>query len=82
MKRLLSAVLVLLVLVGCTPLGRDVTDEWILPDGLKDCRIYRLKNSSGLHLTVVRCQNSSTSVTTRSGKKVTHAEVIEDVEQN
>ncbi|MBP9779706.1 hypothetical protein KBD33_03745 [Candidatus Gracilibacteria bacterium] len=36
----------------------------VLPEGLKDCHFYKLSSKSEPNIMVVRCPNSTTSVTT------------------
>ncbi len=65
-------------LAACTPSGKEVTGSFpILPEGLKDCKIYDLQSEHGSHIRVVRCPNSSTSTTYKSGKSTYHGAVVE-----
>ena len=55
-----------LSLSACTPGYKDQSASWVLPAGMKDCKVYYLE--SGLSsATVVRCPDSET--TTVSGGK-------------
>ncbi len=56
-----------LALVACEKSAQDTTNTWILPEGLRDCKIYKLDPGIGQPLTVVRCPDSET--TTQSGGK-------------
>ena len=49
------------MLAACSPNGHERNDYTVLPDGLKDCKFYRVSNGIGA-ITVVRCPNSSTTV--------------------
>ena len=52
---------VLLAITGCTPSASQL-DFSVLPDGLKDCKFFYLRDGSGINITVARCPNSTTSV--------------------
>ena len=74
MKRILILV-ILASLMGC---DSAVEQTWpVVPDGLKDCQIYKLKNGGGAVLRVVRCPNSSTSTTYPVGKHQETSVVID-----
>jgi hypothetical protein len=77
--RIAGLVLVASALVGCTPGAETMTYE-VLPDDLKDCKFYLLKNSSGDRIRVVRCPNSITSATYAQGKTTVNTVVIDGVE--
>jgi len=66
---ILAALLaVALVLAGCGPRAPlNKTDEYILPEHLKDCSIT-LINSGMRELYVVRCPNSTVSTKYQEGK--------------
>lgn len=53
----LLTVLLALVLAACEAKTKEATG-FILPEGMKDCKIYSMYN--GYNITVVRCPNSST----------------------
>lgn len=77
MKYLIALTLVLLA--GCTPSAEEKT--WpILPDGLKDCKFYKLRDDSGNTITVVRCPASSTSVQYKVGKSTQTTVTVDGVE--
>jgi hypothetical protein len=64
-----SWILVFAVMIsGCAPSAEERTANFtVMPDGLKDCKIYRI--SDGVeNITVVRCPNSSTTSSYRIGK--------------
>ena len=61
---------VLLAITGCTPSANQL-DFPVLPDGLKDCKFFYLRDGSGNHITVARCPNSTTSVVSGSKNKRT-----------
>lgn len=56
-----------LFLSGCTKSSSETTENYTLPEGLKDCSIYSLRSDKINVLNVVRCPHSD--VTTKSGKK-------------
>ena len=61
----------LLVLAGCSP-SASVRDFPILPDELKDCKFFRLKDAHGNpSITVARCPNSTTTVINGDKHKTT-----------
>jgi hypothetical protein len=51
----------LVALMGCTKQTSEV-NEFVLPTGLSDCRVFRMDNGRLTHVVVVRCPNSTTSV--------------------
>ena len=51
----------LLAITGCTPSANQL-DFPVLPDGLKDCKFFYLRDGSGTNITVARCPNSATSI--------------------
>jgi hypothetical protein len=56
------------MLSGCAPSAEERTANFtVIPDGLKDCKIYRISDG-GENITVVRCPNSSTTSSYRIGK--------------
>ena len=61
---------VLLTMVGCTPSASQL-DFPVLPEGLKDCKFFYLRDGSGTNITVARCPNSATSVVSGSKSKRT-----------
>lgn len=61
MNKLLIA-LSLVAMLGCSKQTSESSDEFVLPDGLKDCKVFRMDNGRMTHVIVVRCPNSSTSV--------------------
>lgn len=73
-----AIILLSAVLAACTPSASNQTDsgKWYLPQGLKDCEIYRMGSSMGDYITVMRCPASDTCVTTH-GKHPKESCVIE-----
>lgn len=61
MQKILIVILSVFILVSCTRQTSE-TQEFILPEGLKDCRIFRMDNGQLTQVIVVRCPNSSTTV--------------------
>jgi hypothetical protein len=67
-----------LVLAGCSPSANEKV--WpVTPEGLKDCKFYRLGDGEGNTISVARCPNSSTTVK-MNNKQGTTAVVIDGVE--
>lgn len=68
MKRLILIIGTVVGLCGCADNSNNkskvITSWYVLPEGLKDCQIYRLEG--GPIITVVRCPNSETSTTTHT----------------
>lgn len=64
-----------LILLGCESQTRDVSGAYVLPEGLKDCKVYYMDSDKERDLSVLRCPNSATttSMTVSSGK-TSHAE--------
>lgn len=62
------AVTALILLAACDASTSEKTNKYVLPEELKDCRVYRMQGSGAEGaLTIVRCPNSE--VTTQSGGK-------------
>ena len=59
---LLITLTVLACVSGCTAETKEVTHQYSIPSGLKDCMFYQMQSSTGRGLTVVRCPNSVTTV--------------------
>lgn len=66
----------LLFLSACSPRTYDVSDEFVLPEGLKGCTLYKMTNGNAVTMRVVHCPNSTTS-TRVSGKDPKTAFVID-----
>lgn len=82
MKKLVlmcAACLCLSLLAGCENSYNTINFP-VLPDELKDCKFFHVENSSGAHVCVVRCPNSTTSTTYTAGKMRTTSVVIDGVE--
>jgi hypothetical protein len=58
----------LLALSGCTNKYSEANFP-VRPPELSDCKFFKMSNSSGEKITVVRCPNSTTSTTERVGKQ-------------
>lgn len=77
MNKLLLTVALVLLIIGCSN-TENTTSRYKLPNELKDCSFYRMSDNIGIILDVVRCPNSNTSATYRSGKTNITTTVIED----
>lgn len=68
-----------LLVAGCTPSAREMTADFtVMPEGLKDCKIYRLTPQGGMgSINVVRCPLSSTTTMYSSGKTRHNTTVVE-----
>jgi hypothetical protein len=67
------------VLAGCTPSAQEQTFP-VVPEGLKDCKFYKLTDESANTIRVVRCPGSSTSMSYKTGKTRSNSIVIDGVE--
>lgn len=78
MIKILIVSLLSISLLGCTKESEEETEMYSLPKELSDCKVYFVDSSLRPNLTVVRCNNSTTTTQYRSGK--TNVEVVvEDV---
>lgn len=80
MKRIIFmtlAIVISLLLSSCEKSAKETTEDYILPDGLKDCKIFDLRDASGSYLRVVRCPLSNASAQYRSGKITYSSHVVE-----
>lgn len=59
------AMLVFGMLSGCEKETTEKTDNYVMPKGMEDCKVYVMTNTGGGAIVVVRCPNSNT--TTQSG---------------
>jgi len=82
MNRKLIYIIVLmsaLFISGCENKYEEI-DYPVRPPELNDCAIYRLSNSEGGSIVVVRCPNSTTSTTYPQGKTQGSSIVVDGVE--
>ena len=63
-------------LSACTPSASEKVFE-VMPEGLADCRVYKISNSSGVELMAMRCPNSGTSTTYRESKTTKTTVVVD-----
>lgn len=77
MLMIMISILAMGALSGCEKETKDTTNNYILPEGLQDCKIYNMRNTGGSNITVVRCPLSATSTTYSSGKTTASAMVVE-----
>lgn len=71
--------LVVFTLTACSDSAEKI-DFPVLPPELKDCSFYKLENSGGSSMKVVRCPNSSTTSTYPVGKTTQSTVVIDGAE--
>lgn len=71
--------LTLILLAGCTPSAQEQTFP-VVPEGLKDCKFYKLTDESANTIRVVRCPGSSTSMNYQTGKTRSNSIVVDGVE--
>lgn len=68
-----------LSLAGCNASTENMATVYELPPGLEDCSIHRLRGKGMEYsekIIVVRCPNSETTTTSKSGKSSVSATVI------
>ncbi len=76
-KKILIAISIT-ALAACTPSYTDETGKYtVLPEELKDCKIYEIYNGNGNRMNVMRCPNSTTTTKVPSGKTSRTAVVID-----
>lgn len=78
MKKILLTIAAL-IFVGCEAETKVVTDSYVLPTELSDCKVYLMypnNNNKASTITVVRCPLSNTS-TIYSGKHSQYTTVVE-----
>ena len=81
MLRKFATISAIVFLVGCTPTAKDLSHEFtVMPEGMKDCKIYGLVSNIGSRVTAIRCPNSSTITNFSSGKS-THSVIVVEREQ-
>lgn len=75
----IATILSIILLAGCTPSAEQKI--WpVLPEELKDCKFYKLKDDAANTITVVRCPQSSTTVQYKVGKSTQTTVTIDGVE--
>lgn len=72
-KLTITALLASVLLTGCFDYGEH-TSNYKMPDGLKDCKVYRVEGKTA-DLTVIRCPLSSTTVKYGKNRSTTVAEI-------
>lgn len=71
--------IMVVALAGCTPSADE--QKWpVLPEGLKDCKFYKLTDESANTIKVARCPMSSTSISYQQGKTTATTVVIDGQE--
>ena len=84
MKKVMLAVMIssVMLLSGCETETKEVSQNYDIPEGLKDCKLYEMKGKDGGRLTIVRCPLSATTTTYSAGKSTVTNTVVEQPEQN
>lgn len=80
MKKILMACLIcasIFTLSGCEKRTEEASSNFILPEGMKDCVIYKMNNESGIVIYAIRCPLSTTT-TTMLGKVNSQVVVTEE----
>lgn len=80
MKKIFMACLIcasIFALSGCEKRTEEASSNFILPEGMKDCVIYKMNNESGIVIYAIRCPLSTTT-TTMLGKVNSQVVVTEE----
>ncbi len=65
--KMMIAVALMGALAGCQNSSREIYFS-AMPADFKDCKIVRVTNDEGTHITLARCPNSTTTATVPNGK--------------
>lgn len=76
MKQAKHLLIASMLLIGCDPSHSDVTEDFSLPEEMSDCKIFSVCSSLRC-LQAIRCPNSQTTTTYKSGKYYRTISVIE-----
>lgn len=70
MNKLIIAALMLGTLSGCMETTTsDISNDYIMPRGMEDCQVFKMKSSTERDIFVVRCPTTtSTMETHKEGK--------------
>lgn len=79
MKKLIGILFAAGIISGCTNSAKEVFFP-VLPQELKDCKVFYLTKESGSAITVMRCPNATTSTSYTSGKTKVTTIVVDGVE--
>lgn len=71
MKKFLL-VLAVLALAGCDARTKELTNKFILPEELKECKVYALQADGGNGMYAMVCPNSTVSTSVQEGKTYRH----------
>lgn len=63
---------------GCRDTAAEINFA-VMPKELQDCQAFRISNSNGMKMNVLRCPNSTTTNTTMVGKIMQSTVVIDGV---
>lgn len=74
MKYLLM-VFAFIMLMGCDPVTKEKTNGYILPEDLKECKVYYLSNG-GSSMNALVCPHANTTTSYQNGKVRYHTSVI------
>lgn len=80
MKKIIMACLIcasIFALSGCEKRTEDASGNFTLPEGMKDCVIYKMNDESGIVIYAIRCPLSTTT-TTMLGKVNSQVVVTEE----
>ena len=54
----------LILLTGCNLSTHEVSNDFVIPSGLHDCKFFAMTRAGGSSVLVVRCPNSDTATRT------------------
>ena len=80
MIKFITAIAIVLFLVGCTPSTNEIGNNYDIPKELSDCVFLNMRDTVTNSIKVVRCPNSTTSVNYASGKTTQSVIVVDGVE--
>lgn len=76
--KIMMLVAIATLLSGCEKEAKETTSKYTLPEGLEDCKIFKLRNDDGGVIVVTRCPLSSTTTAYTSGKSTESSTVIDE----
>jgi intein/homing endonuclease len=68
MKKIILILITLVSFMACSKKTQEYTDSFLLPEELKDCKIFWMRGENVGSMKIVRCPNSSTTTSYEDGK--------------
>lgn len=75
---IIMVVLGALMVSACGPETKERTGNYILPPGMENCHIYRMRADTDRDLVAVVCKNSTTTTTYRENKTTKSVVAIDE----